>query len=262
MFGELARADPVFFRSKTRQNTQKWVFFPWKGLLTFAMTNENTRSEPAMAAIRILLVDDQSIILDGLEALIAQNDDFIVCGRANNGLEAIAKVKALAPDVVLMDINMPEMDGIEATKKVKKLTKSPQVLVLSMYNNVDFVREMMDAGASGYVLKNTGRVELREAILTVAAGHRYLAKPVQDTLDASYTVAAEKAEVGSYHSLTKREKEIVKLIVGEKSSQQIAEVLFLSVQTVETHRKNIFHKLNIHTTAGIVRYAMERGWGE
>ena len=226
------------------------------------MTNENTRSEPTMPAIRILLVDDQSIILDGLEALIAQNDDFVVCGRASNGLEAIEKVKALGPDVVLMDINMPEMDGIEATKKVKKLPKSPQVLVLSMYNNVDFVREMMDAGASGYVLKNTGRIELREAILTVAAGHRYLAKPVQDTLDASYVLAAEKAEVGCYHSLTKREKEIVKLIVGEKSSQQIADLLFLSPQTVETHRKNILHKLNIHTTAGIVRYAMERGWGE
>jgi two-component system, NarL family, response regulator NreC len=169
------------------------------------MTKITPDPEHTMPAIRILLVDDQSIILDGLEALIAQNDDFVVCGRANNGREALEKTKELKPDVVLMDINMPEMDGIEATKQIKRSADSPEILVLSMYNNVEFVREMLDAGASGYVLKNTGRVELREAILAVASKQRYLAKPVQDILDASYAVSAARPEGEGYSSLTKRE---------------------------------------------------------
>jgi DNA-binding NarL/FixJ family response regulator len=226
------------------------------------MTKITPDPEHTMPAIRILLVDDQSIILDGLEALIAQNDDFVVCGRANNGREALEKTKELKPDVVLMDINMPEMDGIEATKQIKRSADSPEILVLSMYNNVEFVREMLDAGASGYVLKNTGRVELREAILAVASKQRYLAKPVQDILDASYAVSAARPEGEGYSSLTKREKEIVKLIVDMKTSSEMAEILGLSAATIDTHRKNILHKLNIHSTAGVVRYGMERGWGD
>ncbi len=217
-------------------------------------------TDNAMPVTRILLVDDQSIILDGLEALISQNDDFLVCGRASNGREAVEKAIALRPDVVLMDISMPEMDGIEATRAVKKGVKGAQVLVLTMYNNPEFVRELMDAGASGYVLKNTGRVELREAIVAVAAGQRYLAKPVQQMLDESQRSTPERKEGDGYHALTKREKQIVKLIMNGKTTQEIADALFLSVTTIETHRKNIFHKLAIRNTAGIVKYAMERGW--
>ena len=217
------------------------------------------QADNIMSNTSILIVDDQSIILDGLEALIIQNDDFVVCGRARNGVEAVRLAKELKPDVILMDISMPEMDGIEATRQVRKSVKGSKVLVLTMYNNAEFVRELMDAGASGYVLKNTGREELREAITTVAAGQRYLAKPVQATLDASYNSSPTRP-AGEYHSLTKREKEIVKLILAEKTTNQIAEELFLSPGTVETHRKNIFHKLDIRNTAGIVKYAMERGW--
>lgn len=217
-----------------------------------------TQHTATMGLIRILIVDDQRIILDGLEALISQNDDFVVCGRAWNGREALEKAKELRPDVLLMDISMPEMDGIEATKAVKRGLPEIQVLILSMYNNPQFVRELLDAGASGYVLKNTGRQELREAILAVAEGKRYLAAPVQDQLDQHKR--PDRGLDDGYQALTKREKQIIRLIVAQKTTQQIADMLFLSPATVETHRKNICHKLDTHTTAGLVRYAMERGW--
>lgn len=217
--------------------------------------------EEKMPATRILIVDDQSIILDGLEALIGANDDFVVCGRASNGSEAVEKARQLQPDVVLMDISMPEMDGIDATRRLKKNQPSTQVLVLTMYNHPEFVRELLDAGASGYLLKNTGRHELREAILAVAAGRRFLAAPVQDLLNESMRRTPERTKEDGYHALTRREKEIIRYIVAGRTSQEIADVLCLSPATVETHRKNICHKLALRNTAGIVRYAMERGWG-
>ncbi len=214
-----------------------------------------------MPVTRILIVDDQSIILDGLEALIGQNDDFVVCGRASNGREAVEKAQQLEPDVVLMDINMPEMDGIEATRRLKKSVPDVKVLVLSMYNHPEFVRELLDAGASGYLLKNTGRHELRQAILSVASGERFLAAPVQDVLNESNRRTPERTKEDGYHALTRREKEIIRYIVAGHTSHEIADMLCLSPATVETHRKNICHKLALRNTAGIVRYAMERGWG-
>lgn len=213
-----------------------------------------------METVRILLVDDQGIILDGLEALIAQNPRFQVCGRANDGQAALEQAKALRPDVVLMDVSMPGMDGIEATRRVKKEVKGTEVLVLTMYNNEEFIRELMDVGAAGYLLKNTSRQELWEAIEAVSCGRRYLAKQAQETLDARYAVLKENGEMGGCNHLTRREKEIVRLIVAEKTTLEIANALFLSPATIETHRKNILHKLGMHSTAGIVRYAMERGW--
>lgn len=213
---------------------------------------------PAM--IKVLIVDDQSIIRDGLEAILSQDPELVVCGRASNGLEALKLCKEHGPDVVLMDISMPEMDGIEATKAIRKRWKKTQVLVLSMYNNHEFVNELMDAGAAGYVLKNTGRQELKEAITAVANGRRYLAKPVQMTLEESQRAKAGSDGGVPYHSLTKREKEIVKLIAKERTTLEIAEELRVSTATIETHRKNIFHKLDVRNAAGLVKYAMERGW--
>lgn len=214
-----------------------------------------------MTPIKILLVDDQNIILDGLQSLLEQDADFHVVGRANNGLQAVERTEALQPDVVLMDISMPEMDGIEATKalKEKRKTRDVKVLVLSMYALKEFVSELLDAGASGYVLKNTTREELREALHTVANGQRYLARPVQEVMDNPDRFKP-RAEGDVFHALTRREKQIVKLIVAEKSNQEIADELNLSTTTVETHRKNIFHKLDIRNAAGLVKYAMERGW--
>ncbi len=208
----------------------------------------------------LLLADDQSIILDGLEALLAQDEEVQVVGYATNGREAVERSKELNPDVVLMDINMPEMDGIEATREVLKHCKDTRVLVLSMYEHTDLVHEVMDAGASGYVLKNVGKDELRHALHTIAAGHRYLARGIQELLDKAMQERHQRGET-NYSVLTKREKKVVKLVCKECTTQEIAEQLFLSTQTVETHRKNIMHKLGVKNTAGLVKYAMERGWG-
>jgi two-component system response regulator NreC len=211
-----------------------------------------------MSRVRILLADDQSIILDGLEALIAQTPEFVVCGRAGNGREAVDQARALRPDVVLMDVSMPELDGIEATRQVKKMLPRTQVLVLTMYNSADLVHELMEAGASGYLLKNTGRKELHEAITAVAAGRRYMAASVQEVLDAESRRAGEGRPRET--TLTKREKEVVMLIAAGRTTQEIADKLFLSPATIETHRKNIFHKLDCRNYAALVKYALERGW--
>lgn len=216
---------------------------------------------PPMNIINILLVDDHHLVLDGMRALLSQEPDFQVVGEARNGREAVEKATALRPHIVIMDISMPEMDGIEATQLIcgNKSLKGTNVMVLSMYSNREFINELMEAGAKGYLLKNTGRAELREAIHTVSAGQRYLCKPVQETMDAPVKSRSRKEGEG-FVPITKREKEIIRLLLAEKNSHEIADALHLSPATVETHRKNILHKLDMHSTAGLVRYAMERGW--
>ena len=210
-----------------------------------------------MPITRILLVDDQSIILDGLTALLQGELDLQVVGTARNGSEAIQSVMQLQPDVVVMDLSMPPgMDGIEATQVIKHNWPQVRVLVLSMYHLADMVNEVMDAGASGYVLKNTDRKEFCEALRAVALGQRYLAKEILETLNQ----APPNTNGHEGPLLTRREKEIIKLVAQLQTTQQISDALSLSYSTVETHRKNIMHKLALKNPAGLVRYALERGW--
>jgi two-component system, NarL family, nitrate/nitrite response regulator NarL len=214
-----------------------------------------------MEMINILLVDDHHLVLDGMRALLSQEPDFKVVGEARNGREAVEKANELKPHIVIMDISMPEMDGIEATQLIcsNKALQGTFVMVLSMYSNREFITELLDAGARGYLLKNTGRAELREAIYAVGSGQRYLCKPVQETMDAPFRSHSRKEGEG-FVPITKREKQIIKMLLAEKNTHEIASALHLSPSTVETHRKNILHKLDMHSTAGLVRYAMERGW--
>lgn len=208
----------------------------------------------------LLLVDDQSIFLDSMEALVERIPGIQVVGKATNGHEAVALTNQLAPDMVLMDINMPGMDGIEATKLILKAHPATKVLVLSMYGHKEFVLELLENGISAYLLKTTGKAELQMAFETVAAGGRYVAKELQDLIALG---ARHKDRDGdtTHGVLTKREVEVVKLIVQERTTQEIAATLFVSVGTVETHRRNIMHKLDVRNSAGLVKYAMERGWG-
>ena len=188
--------------------------------------------------LTILLVDDQSMFLDGIESLLARLPEVQVVAKATNGLDALAKVTLHKPDLVLMDINMPHMDGIEASKHIRKANPATRVIALSMYGHREFVLELLDSGVGGYLLKTAGKDELLTAIRTVAQGDQYVAQELR--------TLANKA---------------VKLILHDRTTAEIAAELFLSTTTVETHRRNIMHKLDVRNTAGLVKYAMERGWG-
>jgi two-component system, NarL family, nitrate/nitrite response regulator NarL len=209
--------------------------------------------------IRVLIVDDHLMVIDGLKAILGQEPNIIIVGDASNGMEAVERSRALRPDVVIMDISMPEMDGIEATRLIRdrKVKDPPAVLALSMYGNMEMVEEMMAAGASGYVLKNTGRAELQEALRTVMRGERFRSTGLMDQSNTSDGgTLGRKVTV-----LSKREREVVKLLVADKTIAEVADLLFLSPGTVESHKKNIYHKLGIHSATALVKYAMERGWG-
>ena len=210
-----------------------------------------------MEPIRLLLVDDQEIILDGLCALLENDGRFAVVGRARDGREALDQARLLLPDVIVLDISMPVMDGIETAHALRAWLPDQRILMLSMYGSMDFVEALLEVGVSGYILKNAGRQELCEAIIAVSNGHRYLARDIQEVMDAS---TGHHRRLGSSVIPTKREKEIIRLIVGECSTMRIAERLGLSPATVETHRKNILGKLGLHNSTGLVRYALERGW--
>jgi len=209
----------------------------------------------------LILVDDQSIFLDGIESLLERMPEVDILGKANNGRAALDLVAAHKPDVVLMDINMPGMDGIEASKRMRKASPETKVIVLSMYGHREFVLELLDSGVGGYLLKTTGKDELMAAIRTVADGKQYIAQELRE-LAARPDRNVDRDGETKYGPLTKREVQIVKLILKEHTTQEIAANLFLSVPTVETHRRNIFHKLDCRNIAGLVKYAMERGWGE
>ena len=207
----------------------------------------------------LLLVDDQAILLDGLEALLGTMPGLDLAGRCTNGKDAVEIAGALLPDVVIMDVNMPGMDGIEATKRLLKVSPKSRVLILSMYGHKEFVREAMDAGAFGYLLKNAGKEDLRKAIEDILDGHKHIAPEIERLLHSGDLIRDRRGEIG-YHPLSKRELQIVKLIMAEHTTQEIAGALFISTDTVETHRRNIMHKLDVRNTAGVVKYAMERGW--
>ncbi|MBK8950960.1 MAG: response regulator transcription factor [Flavobacteriales bacterium] len=208
----------------------------------------------------ILLVDDQTIMLDGIESLLTNVPELTVVGRAENGQQAVELTQSLRPDLVLMDINMPGMDGIEATHLLMRACPETKVIVLSMYGHKEFVLELLGAGIRGYLLKNMNKAVLLEAIATVSNGGKFIA-PELKALTANGDQHKDREGELGYDILTQREMEIVRLILQERTTQEIADTLFLSARTVETHRRNILHKLDLRNTAGLVKYAMERGWG-
>lgn len=207
----------------------------------------------------LLLVDDQSMMLDGLEALLSTVPNVHLVGRCTSGQAAVTTAGELKPDLVIMDVNMPGMDGIEATRRLLKASPGSRVLVLSMYGHKEFVLEVMDAGAYGYLLKNAGKEELRTALADILDGRKHIAPELRRIIDHGDRFKDRRGE-SAYSPLSKREQQVVRLILAEHTTQEIAEMLFLSLDTIETHRRNIMHKLDVRNTAGLVKYAMERGW--
>jgi two-component system response regulator NreC len=209
---------------------------------------------------RVLLVDDHKIFREGLRALIEKHPGIKVVGEAENGLEAVEMVDKLSPEVVIMDIAMPGMNGIEATKLIdEKTSHTVKVIGLTMHSDIRYVTKMLKAGASGFLLKDCSSEELVEAIRTVKTGEAYLCNWVKENLAKDYVDILKGDKVSTASVLTSREHEVIKLLADGQSIKEIAYRLNVSSKTVETHRQNIMEKLGINNTAELVKYAIREG---
>ncbi|OEK05166.1 response regulator [Roseivirga misakiensis] len=206
--------------------------------------------------IRVFIVDDHQVVIDGLSSILADNDNIKFCGSAQNGKDALLQLQSVSPDVLLLDINMPEMDGIQVIKALRERGDNLHILVLTMHNNPQFTKQLMQLGVEGCILKNAGQKELILAINEVNNGERYYGKDVQDSLFES---VKKTEDAVAKVQLTKREVQVIRLIASEYTTNEIAEELAISTHTVDTHRKNIVSKLGFKNTAGLVKFAIEKG---
>ena len=207
--------------------------------------------------IRVLLVDDHRIILDGLLGLLGPGSGVECVGTASNGEEALEMVGHLAVDVVLMDLDMPVMDGLEATGRIKALGPGVKVIILSMHDEPAMVQRVMDLGADGYLVKNCGRDELLLAIRDVHLGRRHFGSALLEGLLEHRKEAA--SERGALKDLSEREQEVLAALAEGLTNKEIGERLFISPRTVDTHRTNLMKKLDVHNVAGLVRLAIKAG---
>jgi two-component system response regulator NreC len=213
-----------------------------------------------MTTIRLLLADDHAVVRSGLRMLLEAQPDFEIVGEAETGTSAVAMVRELRPDAVLMDIQMPDLNGIEATKIIKEMSPKTAVLALTMHEDDHYFFEMLHAGASGYVLKRAAPDELVQAIRTVCRGDVYLHPTMAKRLVTDYLNRAEENESEKeYSNLTPREQEVLTLIAEGHSNTEIANELFISIKTVDRHRENIMRKLNMHSRIDLVKYAIRTG---
>lgn len=212
-----------------------------------------------MEKIKVLIADDHKIVRVGLRGILEREEDITVVGEAEDGNEVLDILKGTVTDVVLMDIDMGRTNGIATTQKVKASYPDVQVLALTMHEEQGHIVGMLEAGASGYLLKNAGREELLAAVHTVVKGDSYFSNQVSATLLQALTnVKRRSAPANSNTPLSDREIEVLQLIAKEYSNGEIAEKLFISIRTVDTHRRNILEKLQLKNTAGLVKYAIEK----
>jgi two-component system response regulator NreC len=210
--------------------------------------------------IRILLADDHTIIRSGLKLLLEQQPDFKVVAEANDGREAVQLVTAHRPDVAVLDIGMPQLNGIEATRQIQAAEPEVQVVILSMHSDEGYVLRALKAGARAYILKNSAESDLIRAIRTVKEGKSFFSPAISKMLLADYVrQVQEKSVEDSYDLLTPREREVLQLLAEGKSNKDVAAILNLSLHTAETHRGNILQKLNLHGTPELILYAVRKG---
>ncbi len=213
-----------------------------------------------MSKIKLMLVDDHQIVRAGLRMLLQAQSDMEIVGEVEEGRAAVAQARALQPDVVLMDISLPDIDGFEATRQIKRALPNVSVLALTMHESDEYFFKMLQAGASGYVPKKAAPIDLVSAIRTVHAGGMFLYPSVAKALVHDYLGrVAQGDERDSYDGLTEREQEVLKLVADGLSNQEIADRLTISVKTVERHRANIMGKLNLHSRTELVKYAIRKG---
>jgi DNA-binding NarL/FixJ family response regulator len=210
-----------------------------------------------MSKIKILVVDDHAIMRDGIRALLGLDNDIEIVGEASEGKEAIEKTQEIAPDVIVMDIAMPGMDGLEATRRITKKNPKVKVLVLTQHDNKEYIISAIKAGAAGYVPKRALGSDLVSAIRSVQRGDSFLYPSAAAALIEDYRQQTEEAE--PYDRLTAREREILKLIAEGHTSRKIAETLFISLKTVVGHRTKIMEKLDLHNRTELIKYAMRKG---
>jgi two-component system response regulator NreC len=206
-------------------------------------------------SLKIVLADDHTIVRQGLKLILSAQPDLEVIGEAANGREALDLVQKLKPDVVLMDVAMPEMNGIEATRRMVEVNSRVKILVLSMHKEAVYVREILKAGARGYILKDAIDSELLNAVRSVARGDGYISPAVSGALLSDY----RKDVIDPADLLTKREREVLQLIAEGQTNKEVATRLNLSVYTVDSHRGKIMEKLNLHSTGELVRFAIKNG---
>ena len=205
--------------------------------------------------IRILLADDHALVRHGFRMILAAQPDMEIAGEAGNGREAVELAEKLKPDVVVMDVTMPELNGIEATRRLIELSPRTRVLALSMHKDAVYVREILRAGARGYLLKDSADADLLAAVRAVAKGEGYLSPAVSDAVLSDY----RRHVTDPLDLLTTREREVLQLIAEGKTNKEIATSLNLSVYTVEAHRGRLMEKLNLHSTGELVRFAVRSG---
>jgi two-component system response regulator NreC len=209
-----------------------------------------------MPDIRVLIVDDHAILRDGIRSLLDRQEGITVVGEASNGREALAQLGTLQPDIILMDVAMPVMDGLEATRRIKESHPEIRVLILTQHGDEEYVTPLLQVGASGYVLKRSGGREVVTAIRQVHEEGAFLEPGVARQVLDDYTQAGSDKLAGGPH-LTQRESQVLELVVEGRSNKEIARALVISPKTVSVHRTNIMAKLGVHNSIELVRYVME-----
>jgi two-component system, NarL family, response regulator NreC len=210
-------------------------------------------------AVTILLADDHHVMRQGLRMLLEAQEDFRVVAEVGDGLEAVKLAERLKPHVLIVDLMMPGINGLEVARQVSHRSPQTRIIVLSMYGNEPYVLEALRNGAVGYVLKDANAAELLRAVHEVVAGRRYLSPPLSEHAIEAYLQKAQDAVLDLYETLTTREREVLQLAAEGRTNADIAAVLCVSPRTVETHRAHLMHKLGLHTQADLIRYALKRG---
>ena len=210
--------------------------------------------------LRIVLADDHTILREGLRALLSTNADFEVVGEAEDGRQAVRCVEKLEPDLLLMDLSMPRMSGMDAISEIKKRHPDTKIIALTVHNTEEYLLTTLQAGADGYVLKDATHDELVMAIHNVVKGKSYLSPGISEKVIEGYLEGKESSSsITSWQKLSQREREVLKLIAEGYKNKEIAEDLCISLKTVEKHRANLMKKLDLHNAAGLTVYAVERG---
>lgn len=208
--------------------------------------------------VKLLLVDDHAIIREGLTRALQNHEDFDVVGQADTGLSAIKRTRKLSPDIIIMDISMPDMNGMDATWEIKRDFPEVKIIALSMHSSRKFISEMFKCGASGYLLKDCSLDELIQAIRTVTAGNNYISPDISDVA-VDLLKGAEGEERSPFSKLTRREREVLQLLAEGRTTKQAGALLHVSPKTIEAHRLRIINKLGINSIAQLTKYAIQQG---